>query len=94
MWCAKISQFLQAGQNFKLKRERVGINLYPLLPSFWHGMSPVEKRKVAAVVEKHNGYTVECCEELRDSCRVLVRDMQHLRVCLECAKKNPAQLDI
>ena len=57
-------------------------------------MAPEEKQKVATVVEKHNVYTVKCCEELQDSCHILGKDMQHLHVCLECAKKNPTQLDI
>ena len=91
-WCKKIDHFLQAGQEFKIETEAM-LDKYSYLPSFWHGMSPVEKRAVVAIVNKHGSYTVDCCKELYGSCHIPYKDMQNLRVCVECAAECPAQLD-
>jgi hypothetical protein len=88
MWAKKIECFLQAGQSFKAE----AVDKYLLLPSFWHGMTPDERKCAIATVVKHEGYSIECLKELRDVCHILVKDMQHLRVCIECANDHPEQL--
>jgi hypothetical protein len=89
-WCKKIEHFLQTGQSFKVEKD---LDKYVLLPSFWHGMKPTEKKLVVSVVEKHGSYTVECCRELQNLCHVPLKDMQHLRVCIQSAVECPSQLD-
>ena len=67
---------------------------YSYLPSFWHGMIPVKKKDAVAIVNKHDGsYTVDCCKELFEKSHIPYKDMQNIRVCVECAAECPAQLD-
>jgi hypothetical protein len=69
------------------------VDTYLLLPSFWHGMKPDERRLYVATVRKYQGYSIDCLKELRDVCSIPIKDMQHLRVCIECAKEHAKQLD-
>ena len=49
---------------------------YLYLPSFWHGMSPVDKMAAVAIVNKHDGsYTVDFCEELFEKSLIPYKDM-------------------
>jgi hypothetical protein len=41
----------------------------------------------------YQGYSIDCFKELRDVCSIPIKDMQHLRVCIECAKEHAEQLD-
>lgn len=92
VWCERISGFLQGGESFK--PEKVLADPYTLLPSFWHGMSPVEKKQCAQVLSQHAGaYTAECVLQLHREMHVPLSDMQNLRVCLELAGENPEHLD-
>jgi hypothetical protein len=50
-WTKRIECFLQAGESFKAE----AVDTYLLLPSFWHGMEPNEKRLVVATVPKYPG---------------------------------------
>ena len=57
-------------------------------------MSPVEKKAVIAIINKHYGsYTVDCCKELSEKSHIPYKDMQNIRVCVERAAGYPAQLD-
>ena len=40
-WCKKISDHLQAGESFLAPTE----STYALLPAWWHGMTPAEKKR-------------------------------------------------
>jgi len=91
-WAKKIEGFLQAGQSFKI--EGGELDTYPLLPSFWQGMTPDDKKKVVAVIKQHGGYSVDCLKELHSQCHIELKQMQNVRVCVECASKNPEQLDM
>ena len=75
---------------FKVEKD---LDKYLLLPSFWHGMTPVEKKLVVGVVEKHGSYNVECCQELHHSCHIPYKDIPNLRVCIQSALECPRQLD-
>jgi hypothetical protein len=88
-WTKRIECFLQAGESFKAE----AVDTYLLLPSFWHGMKPDERRLVVATVQKYQGYSIDCLKELRDVCNIPIKDMQHLQVCVECAKEHAEQLD-
>jgi hypothetical protein len=92
-WCKQIKPFLHAGQNFKAETD-ADLDPYALLPAWWHGMLPAEKKKAVAVINKHSGFTVACCRELRDVCHIPLQDQQNLRLCYELAKSNPHHLDM
>jgi hypothetical protein len=42
-WCKKIAPILAAGQNFK---SETPVDMYALLPGWWHGALPEKKRKL------------------------------------------------
>lgn len=90
-WCKKISCFLTAGQKFKLETP---IDNYALLPGWWHGTDPEDKKKIVGVIDLHEGFSPQCCKELMSHCHVPYADQQILLVCYEIAKKHPAQLEM
>jgi hypothetical protein len=89
-WCERITPFLQGGLNFK---PATAEDKYALLPSWWHGMSPAEKKAVVIIAEAE-GWTPTCVRRLYAECHVPLDDMQNLRVCILCSKENPSQLDM
>ena len=91
-WCTRISHFLQGGEgSFKPEAVR---NQYALLPAFWHGMEPAEKKLAASILESHaHSFTMLCLRELNSKVHVPFADMQHLRVCLELAAQDPSHLE-
>jgi hypothetical protein len=91
-WCKKIESVLQAGQTFKT--EGVNNDMYLLLPSFWHGMIPEEKKKAKDIFDSHNQhYSTTCILELHEKSHIPYRDMQSLRMCLALARDNLSYLD-
>tara|TARA_B110001452_G_scaffold205333_1_gene175349 strand:+ start:90 stop:1757 length:1668 start_codon:yes stop_codon:yes gene_type:complete len=89
-WCLRISHFLQGGESFK---GRDVVDEYLLLPSFWHGMTPVEKQLGMSIVGKHASvYSVDCVKELHAVLHVPMSEMQNVRVCLAVAAQNPSHL--
>jgi len=82
---------LAAGQKFK---SEAPVDMYALLPGWWHGTLPEDKRKIVGVIDKHNGFTPQCCQELKTQCRVPFNDQQIVRVCYEMAKQHPEQLEM
>ena len=91
-WCKRISGFLQGGDSFK--RESSLVDTYRLLPAFWHGMDPVDKKRCAEILASHeDAYTSVCVLQLHDQVNIPLADMQNLRVCLELASSNPEHLD-
>ena len=63
-WCKKIESFLQKGGTFKA--ETVD-DKYLLLPGFWHGTLPNDKKKIFNLVEESSGFTADCVQELTGS---------------------------
>jgi hypothetical protein len=90
-WCKKIGSFLQTGQTFKCE---TALDKYSLLPSFWHGFTPDDKRLVVKVIDGHGGFTVQCCKDLLSRCHVAFSDQQSLRPCYEVAKEHPHHLNL
>jgi hypothetical protein len=90
-WCEKIGHYLQGGDLFKPMDSD---DTYALLPAFWQGMLPAEKRKVIDTIDGHGDFTVECVKDLFAVCHIPLADMQHTRLCYEVAKKNPEHLDM
>jgi hypothetical protein len=90
-WCKKIQSFLHAGETFKV--EKVEDDLFLLLPSFWHGMPPVERKGICNLINEKEGFTVECLQRLYSDFSIPFSEMQNLRVCYELAKADPSHLD-
>ena len=93
VYMLEIGHFLVAGQTFKM--EDYSSDIYALLPSLWHSMLPSEKRVVMSIMDQHDGqFTTQCVNDLFFIARVMHKDMQKLRVCVEAAKENPLHLDM
>jgi hypothetical protein len=90
-WCFKIGHFLQGGDTFK---PPTSDDKYALLPEFWHGMAPDEKKLVVNIINKNGEFDVDCVKELYSQCHVPLKDMQHIRICYELAKEHPEQLEM
>jgi hypothetical protein len=97
-WCLRIGHFLQAGESFKTETFEVdpsASNIYNMLPSFWNSMTPEEKKVVVEVAAQHNNqFTVGCVKQIHHECIMSMKDMQHVRLCLECAWEHPSHLDM
>jgi hypothetical protein len=89
-WCERIASFLQGGQNFK---SELAVDKYALLPTWWHGMAPEEKKAAVAIVAEEGSWTPACLRRLYSECHIPLADMQNLRLCCQCAKDDPAQLE-
>lgn len=90
-WCKRISHFLQGGQTFKEESLK---DVYALLPSFWHGMTPDEKKRGMSILQEHDSsYSVACIKALHSKLYVPLVEMQNLRVCLTHALKDPSHLE-
>jgi hypothetical protein len=58
-------------------------------------MTPHEKKGVVAVAEAHDRqFTVKCVTEMHLACSIPMKDMQNLRLCVECSWENPTKLDM
>jgi hypothetical protein len=75
-WCAKIEQYLQVGQSFEV--EAIEVDKYTLLPSWWHTMKPKEKGNGFDVIKENGGFTMECLIELREKCKIPMKDMHNM----------------
>ena len=92
VWCTKIATILQKGQTFK--KEVTLEDKYLLLPAFWHGTLPEEKKKIFNMINEEDGnFSSQCISKLHSECHIRIADMQNLRVCYELAKEDPTQLD-
>ena len=89
-WCNKTSSFSLGGQTFK---EEDKLDPHALLPGFWHGMTPAEKKVAVALIDREGGFTVKCVKALEEECSFRRKDLNHVRVCYELAKANPQHLE-
>ncbi len=94
-WCNKIKNFLCAGELFK--EESIDITpqqKFALLPPFWHGMTPAERRVVMTVIDSHcEKYSPECINMLRFECNLLMSHIADVRVCAFVSREHPEMLD-
>jgi hypothetical protein len=97
-WCEHISHFLQGGESFvpeTFNANSEAYHIYAMLPTWWYVMTPHENKGLAAVAEAYDRqFTVECFTEMHLACSIPMKDLQNLRLCLECSWENPAQLDM
>ena len=65
-WCKKIKHFLVAGEAFKEEdADYSPQEMFNMLPSFWHGMEPAERRVVMTILQSNNfQYTAETLKRL------------------------------
>ena len=90
-WCERIAHHLQGGLSFKCEKV---LDHYTMLPSFWHGMPPEEKKLAVSILETHQGkYSTACVREMHTKLHVPLADMQNLRVCLELALDDVSHLE-
>jgi hypothetical protein len=86
-WCERIDHFLQGGESFvpeTFNTNSEAHHIYAMLPTWWHAMTPHEKKGVAAVSDAHDRqFTVECVTEMHLACSIPMKDLQNLRLCLE-----------
>ena len=75
-YCENISGFLQGGQNFKPESSE---DKYALLPGWWHGTPPEQKKAMVALVDAEGGWTVKCVQRLYSELHVPLGDMKNLR---------------
>jgi hypothetical protein len=55
-WCERIGHFIQGGESFVpeiFNADSEAYHVYAMLPTWWHAMTPHEKKGVAAVVDAH-----------------------------------------
>ena len=74
-WCEKIRPFLQAGQSFKPK---MPVKKYSLLPPFWQGMLPTDKKTIVTVIDSHGDFSVNCCMKLLSQFKIPLADQQKI----------------
>ena len=92
----KISQFIRGGTQF------VEEDLYPspakkfkMLPQFWKGMQPSERRVAMTILNSHGGkYTSQCLRALKTECKLNLNQLTEIRVCMIIAKEHPETLDM
>ena len=70
-WCKRIGRYLRAGEFLKDESAySYASETFSLLPSFWNGMSPVERRVVVTVTETNNNeMSVTCMNTLYQECK-------------------------
>ena len=91
-WCKRIEPFLQKGGTFKTD---LPIDQYCLLPAYWHGTSPVDKKKIYETIQSCNGqFTVECVKKLETENHIRSKDLHSLRACYELALEFPEHLNL
>lgn len=94
-WCTKIRNFLRAGELFKDENiDATPQQIFAMLPTFWHGMQPADRKVVMTVIQSHGGlYTPGCLEQLHTECNIPYSHMNDLRVCVNIANSHPETLD-
>jgi len=94
-WCKKIRQFLRAGELFKEENvDATPMQKFNLLPSFWHGMKPAERKVVMTIVSTHGGsFSPDCLQQLHTECRIPYSQLSDLRVCVYISTEHPETID-
>ena len=88
-WCQKIEPHLQTGQLFKA--EAVEEDLFLLLPPFWHGMVPAERRDVIDTITKE-GFSPAVLRKLRTEFKIESKDWTNVLTCCNVCKNKPEHL--
>jgi hypothetical protein len=94
-FCKKISSHLRAGDTFKDDNvEPTAEEKFAVLPSFWHGMTPADRKVVMTVFQSHaSQYTTACLKMLHVECKLPYSQMNDVRVCVLVSREHPESLD-
>jgi hypothetical protein len=90
-FCRKIASHLRAGDTFKNDNvDTTAKDKFALLPTFWHGMTPAERKVLMTVFETHTSqYSVACIRTLHVECQLMYSQMNDVRVCvLNCSPRS------
>ena len=74
-------------------KDHANCDKYLMLPSFWQDMDSNKKKSIFEIVKNNGGWTVQCLNGLRKTHNIPIKDMQNIRVCVECAEGNPDHLE-
>jgi len=88
-WCKKIESHLQAGQMFK--PEGVEEDLFLLLPSFWHGMLPFERKGVIDLINR-DGFSPAVLRTLQQIFKIEPKEWTNVLTCYSVCKNKPEYL--
>ena len=88
MFCKKIAAYIWAGETFKDDNvDTTSEEKFALLPLFWRGMTPAERKVVMTTLQIHAcQYTVACPKMLHEECRLLYSQMNDVCVCVLVAR--------
>jgi hypothetical protein len=68
--------------------------LFNLLPSFWHGMQPANRRVMTTIMGSHGWrFTPDCINQIHLECNLLYSQMNDLRICLLITQEHPETVD-
>ena len=66
-----------------------------MLPSFWHGMEPSERRVVMTIMQSHNfEYTAASLKLLHEECMLPFSQINDILVCIIISRLHPETLDM
>jgi hypothetical protein len=88
--CKKIAPHLRAGETFKDDNvHTTAEEKFALLPLFWHGMTPAERKVVMTVFQSHAcKYSAACLKMLHVECKLPYSQMNDVRVCVLVAREH------
>jgi hypothetical protein len=67
---------------------------FEMLPSFWRGMKPSERRVAMTIMNTHGGkFTTDCLSMLKSQCNLSISQLTDIRVCIIIAREHPETLD-
>jgi hypothetical protein len=94
-FCVKIAPHLCAGKMFKDENVNpTPEEKFALLPSFWHYMSPSERKVVMTVFQVNaSKYTPSCLRLLREECNLPLSQMNDGCVCVLVSQEHPGSLN-
>ncbi len=79
-WCKKIDPYLCAGDLYAEENvDPTPQQLFKLLPSFWHGMQPANRRVMTTIMGSHGWqFTPNCIKQIHSECSILCSQMNDL----------------
>jgi hypothetical protein len=91
----KINQHLRAGTQFVEEDFHLSPRKkFLMLPPFWRGMKPSERKLAMTILQNHGGkYTPDCLVALKKECQLSISELTDIRVCIIVATDHPETLD-
>ena len=93
-WIQKIKPMVQGGSSFQADTLQPAGKFW-MLPTFWLGMEPGERRDVIKMIDSHDSkYTVSCLRLLHEAYHIPLADMNKIRVCYSVSKEHPETMEL